>query len=190
MPHAALDGEEPQDLQADVLGGDEGTQRTGQLDLDDLGHGNVVGSAAHSHGYVHAPRAEGQHPDTGDNVDIRAVVGSHAGVPAGKAAGTGSTEGVDAGIERVHAAQKQQSDHHQRHDKIHTIEDLGGIAHAADQLARRRPRHLCPEDMHGVAVAHRQDRHDEHQHAHAADPMGKAAPQQAAPAEGLHRRQD
>ena len=134
--------------------------------------------------------AEGQHPDTGDNVDICAVVGSHAGVPAGKAAGTGSTEGVDAGIERVHAAQKQQSDHHQRHDKIHTIEDLGGIAHAADQLARRRPRHLCPEDMHGVAVAHRQDRHDEHQHAHAADPMGKAAPQQAAPAEGLHRRQD
>ena len=31
-PLSALDGEEPQDLQADVLGGDEGTQRTGQLD--------------------------------------------------------------------------------------------------------------------------------------------------------------
>ena len=79
MPHAALDGEEPQDLQADVLGGDEGAQRTGQFDLDDLGHGNVVGSAAHSHGYVHAPRAEGQHPDAAAGGGV--TVGADEGLP-------------------------------------------------------------------------------------------------------------
>ena len=79
MTHAALDGEKPQDLQADVLGGDEGTQRTGQFDLDDLGHGNVVGSAAHSHGYVHAPRAEGQHPDAAAGGGV--TVGADEGLP-------------------------------------------------------------------------------------------------------------
>ena len=79
MAHAALDGKEPQDLQADVLGGDEGAQRTGQFDLDDLGHGNVVGSTAHSHGYVHAPRAEGQHPDAAAGGGV--TVGADEGLP-------------------------------------------------------------------------------------------------------------
>ena len=80
MAHAALDGKEPQDLQADVLGGDVGAQRSGEFDLDDLGHGNVIGAAAHSHGYVHASRAEGQHPDA--------------------AAGGGVTVGADEGLSR------------------------------------------------------------------------------------------
>ena len=79
MAHAALDGKEPQDLQADVLSGDVGEQRSGEFDLDDLGHGNVVGSAAHSHGYVHAPRAEGQHPDAAAGGGV--AVGADKGLP-------------------------------------------------------------------------------------------------------------
>ena len=41
-----------------------------------------------------------------------------------------------------------------------------------------------------VAGAHGQDGHNEHQHAHAAYPMGKAAPEQHAPAQGLDLGQD
>ena len=45
-----------------------------------LGHGDVVGAAAHGHRYVHAARAEGQHPDA--------------------AAGGGVAVGADEGLAR------------------------------------------------------------------------------------------
>ena len=98
--------------------------------------------------------AEGQHPDTDDNVDIRAVVGPHAGVPAGKAAGTGGAEGMDTGVKQIHAPQHQQQNHNRCHHKINAVEDFCRVAHAAHQFARRRPRHLRPEDVHGMSVAH------------------------------------
>ena len=63
LPTPPLTDRMPQHLQDDVLGGDPGAQLAGQIDLDDLGHGDVVGAAAHGHGHVHAARAEGQHAD-------------------------------------------------------------------------------------------------------------------------------
>ena len=44
--------------------------------------------------------------------------------------------------------------------------------------------------MHSPVVLQRYDRHQKYQHAHAADPMGKAAPEQTSLAHGLHIRQN
>ena len=80
----------------------DGSQRQGsggkghdaQIRPQLLGLGHVP-EAAHQQEVIQIEvDAEGQHPDTCNNVDICAVVGSHAGVPAGKAAGTGSTDSI------------------------------------------------------------------------------------------------
>ena len=44
--------------------------------------------------------------------------------------------------------------------------------------------------MHGAAIGHGQHRHGKHQHAHAAHPVGEAAPEQRAVAQGFHVGQD
>ncbi|CAN4017743.1 DUF4241 domain-containing protein, partial [Dysosmobacter welbionis] len=50
---------------------------------------------------------------------------------------------------------------------------------------------LRPQHVHPVAIpAHRQNGHDEHQNTHAAHPVGEAAPEQNAPVQRLHLRQD
>ena len=48
------------------------------------------------------------------------------------------------GIREYHAAQEQQHDHDRRHGEVDTVEDLGSVAHAAHQLARRGAGHLRP----------------------------------------------
>ena len=62
--HAALDGQDPEKFQRDILGGDIGTELAGQVDLEHLGHIDVVSTAAHGHGHIHAAGAEGQHTQT------------------------------------------------------------------------------------------------------------------------------
>ena len=60
---AALDRQDAQQLEADVLGRDIGLQRAGEVDLEHLRHGDVVRTAAHGDRDVHATGAEGQHAD-------------------------------------------------------------------------------------------------------------------------------
>ena len=60
---AALDAEDPQDLQADVLRRDEGSQRSGQLYPDHGRHIDIVSAATHGDRHVQPARSEGQHPD-------------------------------------------------------------------------------------------------------------------------------
>ena len=71
---AALDRQDAQQLEADVLGGDERAQRAGEVDLEHFRHGDVVRAAAHGDRDVHAARAEGQHTDAaaGGRVAVRA----------------------------------------------------------------------------------------------------------------------
>ena len=71
---AALDRQDPQQLEADVLGGDERAQRAGEVDLEHFRHGDIVRAAAHGDRDVHAARAEGQHTDAaaGGRVAVRA----------------------------------------------------------------------------------------------------------------------
>ena len=61
--HAALDGQNPQQLQGHVLGGDVGSELARQVHLVHFRHGDVVRAAAHGHRHVQPPRAEGQHTD-------------------------------------------------------------------------------------------------------------------------------
>ena len=63
LPTPPFDGQAAQHLQNHVLGRDPGLQLTGQTDADDLGHGDIIGAAAHGHRHVQAARAEGQHAD-------------------------------------------------------------------------------------------------------------------------------
>ena len=61
--HAALDGQDPQQFQGDVLGGDIGVQGACQIDLEHLGHGDVIRPTAHGHGHIQAAGTKGQHTD-------------------------------------------------------------------------------------------------------------------------------
>ena len=60
---AALDRQDAQQLEADVLGRDIGLKRAGEVDLEHLRHGDVVRAAAHGDRDIHATGAEGQHAD-------------------------------------------------------------------------------------------------------------------------------
>ena len=79
--HAALYGQNPQQLQAHILGADPGPEGTGQVYLVKLGHGDIVGTAAHGHCHIHAAGAKGQH--------------------AQAAAGGGVAVGADEGLARL-----------------------------------------------------------------------------------------
>ena len=74
---AALDRQLPQNGEDDVLGGDAGPQGPGEFHLDDPGHGDVVGPAAHGHRHVQPAGADGQHADAaaGGGVAVRADEG-------------------------------------------------------------------------------------------------------------------
>ena len=78
MAHTALDGEDTQQLKADVLGGDKGTQRASELHPDDFRHIDVVRAAAHGHGHVHTAGTEGQHPDAASGGGV--AVGANQGL--------------------------------------------------------------------------------------------------------------
>ena len=63
LADAALDGHAAQHLKDDVLGSDPRRELAGQLDLDDLRIGDVVGTAAHGHGHIQTAGADGDHAD-------------------------------------------------------------------------------------------------------------------------------
>ena len=50
-----------QQLEDDVLGVHPGTELSGEPDADDLGHGEVIGPAAHGHRHVEPARPDGEH---------------------------------------------------------------------------------------------------------------------------------
>ena len=134
--------------------------------------------------------AEQQHENSDHKLVIGISIRTYTEIAVAEATGASGAEGVDAGVKERHPSRQQQKDFQQRHDQVNAIENLGAVAHAADQLAHRGPRHLGPHQMHAVAIRHRKNCHHEDQYAHAAHPVGKAPPEQNPPAEGLHLRQD
>ena len=81
LAHAALDREDPQQLEDDVLRTDIGPQTAGQLDPDDLGIGDVVGAAAHRDRDVQTARADREAADAarGGGVAVAADQGLAGG---------------------------------------------------------------------------------------------------------------
>ena len=106
-----------------------------------------------------------------------------------KPPGAHGAEGVDQAVKQGHTPQQQQSHQHRRDKKIQQVQHPGGVLGPGGQLALYRAGHLRLEDVHG-AVAAAGEHGDEHQHPHAAHPVGEAAPEQQSVAHGLHIRQD
>ena len=71
-----------------------------------------------------------------------------------------------------------------------SIDDFRSIPYSRYQLADGRTGALRTHQVHGGASHHRQDRHNEYEYAHTADPVSEAAPEQAGIAECFHVGQD
>ena len=84
LAEAPADGESPEQLEDDVLGGDPGPEPARQHHLDDAGQREVVGAPAHGAGDVEAARADRQHPESAAErrVAVRAEKGE-SGRPEG-----------------------------------------------------------------------------------------------------------
>ena len=74
LTYSAFDGQDPEDLEDDVLGGDPRLEGAQQFHLDHFRHGQVIGTATHGHGDVQATGANRQHADatTGRGMAVRA----------------------------------------------------------------------------------------------------------------------
>ncbi len=124
--------------------------------------------------------AEQQHEHRDHDVYVRAVIVSHAQRAQGKAARSRGAHRVYDRIEKRHSAEEQKHRFEHREGDIYHVEYQRGFAYARHELAHRRSRHLRAQYAHASRVCHRQHRHDEHQHSHSADPVRKAAPEDAA----------
>ena len=134
--------------------------------------------------------AEQHHKDRGDHFHRRAAVSANAGRTVAETAGARRAKGGDQGIVPGQTGQAQQNCLHHGKHQVHGIQDLGGIADLAGDFAHRRPRRFGAHQVHGAAIADRQNRHGKHQYAHAAHPVGKAAPEQHTVTHGFHIAQD
>ena len=133
--------------------------------------------------------AEEDHENGDDPLQVGTVAGDGISLDA-EAAGTGSAEAVGDGLKNGHPAQQQKDDLQHRQAEIDDIQDPGGAADLGHQLAHAGAGGFRLHQVELTAAGHRQHRQQEHQHAHAADPVGEAAPEQARIAHGLHIRQD
>ena len=101
-------------------------------------------------------------------------------------AGTGGAEGMQHRVKQRHSPQHQQRNENHRHDQIDAVQNQGGLPHPGHQLAAGGTGNLCFHNIQGLSLRLGQHRQHKHQHAHAAYPVGKAAPEQHSPAHGLH----
>ena len=130
--------------------------------------------------------AEEQLKHRGDDLNIQAVELAEARVARREAAGTGRGKGVAERFIYAHPAAGKQHEHQKRHADVDEVEYLRRLAHARHELADCRSRELRTHDVHRMLPAHRHYRQHEHQHTHAAYPLGQQPPQHAAPAERLN----
>ncbi len=96
---------------------------------------------------------------------------------------------VDNAFVQTHAAAQQEDDFYDRQAHVKRVKDAGGVLRLRHQLVDNGAGHFRFENVNG-AVRRLGQHDDKDQNAHAAHPMGEAAPEQQAPAHGLHIRQD
>ena len=133
--------------------------------------------------------AEEQHEHRDDPLQIRAVACDAVGLHA-EAAGARGAEGVHDALEQRHAADPQKDDLQKGHAHVDLVQNACSVPCAGHQLAHYGAGHLRAHDVDGAVGDAGHQCHHEHQHAHAAHPVGKAAPEQQAPAHDLHICQD
>lgn len=135
---------------------------------------------------VHAEQKE---ENRRDNLNIGGIA-CHTVVQNAEAAGSRRAEGDTERVEQGHSAEHEKNHVKQCQGNIDEIQDHGGFAHPGDDLPHVRSRAFRPEKMQGKSAlaACREDRKKEHQHAHPAEPVGKAAPEKHSPRHGFHVR--
>ena len=130
--------------------------------------------------------AEEDHKCGGDKLNIEAVKGGDAGGFCREAARAGGGKGMQQRVIKAHAAAEEKHRFGKGERNINKVKYGGGLPRAGDELTHGRAGHLGTHDVHGMLVAVGQHRHDEHQHAHAAYPVGKLPPEHIAPRHGLN----
>ena len=123
---------------------------------------------------------EQQHEHRDDDVNDRVAVGTHTGVSVGEAAGAGGGERVDKAVIQGHTGQLQQCDLSQRHNAVHGVQDLGGLGLLGHQLGEDGAGSFRLGQVVGADAQGGQKRRGQHQHAHAAQPVGEGSPEQNA----------
>ncbi len=115
----------------------------------------------------------GQHQLDGQRIEM-----SDAGVIGREAAERERGKSVAHGIEPVHAGEPQAQDANRGQPGIHRPQQFGGLADARRELAvLHRARHFGAVNLHAADAEHGQDRHRQHDDAHAAQPAQEMAPQ-------------
>ena len=101
-------------------------------------------------------------------------------------AGARCTEGQSQGIKHRHFSHKEQQKLQQRETDIDSIENLGRGLYRGNKTLHRGSRTLRPHEVHVIASGHRKDRQHKDQHAHSADPVSEAPPEQHTFRQSLH----
>ena len=129
--------------------------------------------------------AEQDHKNGYDHLQMRGIAG-HAVVFDTESSGAGGAERDAESVKDGHLSDDQQDDLKQSHGGIDSIQDHGGFPDTGHQLFHGRARAFRLHQIHPVSAGHGKNSQDENQDAHAADPVGKAAPEQDAVSERFH----
>ena len=105
-------------------------------------------------------------------------------------AGAHRAEGGGECVERRHAKGDQQNDFQNRHGQINAIQNLCGVLYMRHKLGDGGAGALGAHQVHVGTAHHGQDGHDKDKYAHTANPVCKAAPEQAGVCQRFHFRQD
>ena len=133
--------------------------------------------------------AEEDHKDGHDPLDVGREAGK-AVVLEAEAASTRRAKGREQRVEHIHSARQQEAELHHREREIDAVQDLGRRLHLRHQLVHLRAGAFRLHQVDVGAAGQGQQGEQEHQNAHAADPMGEAAPEQDAVGQALHTGQD
>ena len=122
--------------------------------------------------------ASRHHEHGDDHLHICAAVEAYAFGVSRKSSGAYRTEGVSGSLEKVQTAEHQENDLKERHTDVDGVELPGGIVSGEADLVHGRTGGLGPHDLLAADAEHRKERYSKHQNAHAAQPVGEAAPEQ------------
>ena len=140
------------------------------------------------HGEIHAE----QHHEYRDNrLEIVGVVGGDVRVSHAEAACAGGREAGVYRVKELHAAAEQEDHLQHRQSEVDAVEHSGVVAHLGHRLADDRTRAFGAHEVDILLTAELRDkREQEHDYAHAAQPVHKAAPHQHSVAEPLDLDED
>jgi len=122
--------------------------------------------------------AEQDHADAQDNFKIGILVVSDRCVLDAESSGAGCAEGVKERVKERHAAEQEQSGEDRRHRQVDDVQHASRMADLGHDFAEARSWRLRFHEMDCIGSDLWQDRQREDQHAHAANEMGEASPEQ------------